>query len=497
MTSGHWSPLRSELDGLSQTAKQGLERTRFHMELRAAIQRYLWTPAMVLGVFVILQVIGRLLQWSPLQSSWALWLGIALLVFVLRFVRYLGASRQRSIDRAHAIGEWDFQLHLADRLTAADDFLNKTSRTAFMEAALQDAGHAIERTRQSRLQFETQPWHKNQLIMPALAAALLLMTGYFAGDWHTPNQPAATTLSVELPGGQALVEALRESDSQPHQNAQHEDLREKQNPADDRAAVAETRAYASEVAEKSKQSEGKTGNGRSAAAESSTGAGSSQGTPSQQGQISKPGKEKTKAKRKPASKQKPHQQEDPPQKNEEQESGATAGRGSSRGSNRNPASSDWSSKDHVNTPDDDNLEEEEETEDEEEEQEARGGMQPSLRDRRPPVSRDLMIGFGNQPHPAANGRGGPAPPKKSRGTASLVLGVPIPDRVKGQPNPGKTKITQERVQPKSEPAIAVDAQKRQQRVAPGSALQRQELEPWMRSLVRDYFLAQRQKVKKP
>ena len=34
--------------------------------------------------------------------------------------------------------------------------------------------------------------------------------------------------------------------------------------------------------------------------------------------------------------------------------------------------------------------------------------------------------------------------------ASLVLGVPIPDRVKGRPGPGRTKITQERVEPEAE-----------------------------------------------
>jgi hypothetical protein len=79
----------------------------------------------------------------------------------------------------------------------------------------------------------------------------------------------------------------------------------------------------------------------------------------------------------------------------------------------------------------------------------------------------------------------------------LVLGVPIPDRVKGQPNPGKTKITQERVQPKAEAQVSADAQNRRPRSSPSASLQRQDLEPWMRSLVRDYFLAQRQQVKKP
>ena len=77
------------------------------------------------------------------------------------------------------------------------------------------------------------------------------------------------------------------------------------------------------------------------------------------------------------------------------------------------------------------------------------GLQPNMRDRRPAANRDLTIGFGNEPNPDANGRGGPSEQKKSRGVASLVLGVPIPDHVKGPPNPGRTKITQERVQPRA------------------------------------------------
>ena len=114
-------------------------------------------------------------------------------------------------------------------------------------------------------------------------------------------------------------------------------------------------------------------------------------------------------------------------------------------------------------------------------------MQPNLRDRKPPVSRDLTIGFGNQPNPDANGRGGPSQPKKSRGTASLVLGVPIPDRVKGQPNPGKTKVSQERVEPRRERAPAAQAEARTPRSGPTGPLARPSLEPWMQDLLRAWF----------
>ena len=108
------------------------------------------------------------------------------------------------------------------------------------------------------------------------------------------------------------------------------------------------------------------------------------------------------------------------------------------------------------------------------------------------MSRDLRIGFGNRPNPDANGRGGPSAPKKSRGVASLVLGVPIPDRVKGQPNPGKTKITQERIEPREEEATSAEAGDRGMRAGPLGRLGPVEMTPWMRQLVRDYFRTRRE-----
>ena len=176
-----------------------------------------------------------------------------------------------------------------------------------------------------------------------------------------------------------------------------------------------------------------------------------------------------------------------PKKQPSEESGATAGRGSSRGSNKNPANTDWASKDQVTNPEDEGVDDDQEIEDEEEEQESRGGIQPNLRDRKPPVNRDLRIGFGNNKNPDANGRGGPSEQKKSRGVASLVLGVPVPDRIKGQPNRGKTKVTQERIEPKPEDASSIAAQDRAQRDQPIGSVVRYDLKFWMQRLVRQYF----------
>lgn len=82
--------------------------------------------------------------------------------------------------------------------------------------------------------------------------------------------------------------------------------------------------------------------------------------------------------------------------------------------------------------------EDEEIEDETEESEQRGGLMPMGRDRQQPPTRELSISGDGPPD---DGRGGPTPPKKSRGTASLVLGLRLPDHVRGRPNPGTAKTS--------------------------------------------------------
>jgi hypothetical protein len=101
--------------------------------------------------------------------------------------------------------------------------------------------------------------------------------------------------------------------------------------------------------------------------------------------------------------------------------------------------------------DDDPDTDEEDVEDEKEETEQRGGVMPMTRDRMQAPSRELSISGNGPPD---DGRGGPTPPKKSRGTASLVLGVRLPDQIRGQTNPGTAKTTIEQIPPvpQDEPA---------------------------------------------
>ena len=69
--------------------------------------------------------------------------------------------------------------------------------------------------------------------------------------------------------------------------------------------------------------------------------------------------------------------------------------------------------------------------------------------------------------------------------------MPIPDRIKGQPNPGRTRITQQRTEPEREESDPFEAEARPVRSAPIDPLTRPTMTPWLRDIVRAYFLRQR------
>lgn len=422
--------------------------------------------------------------------AWPIAIGVVLAcIGLVALVR--SRAKHLPVTRGDALALWDRAAGLEDRLLAADEFLRADmagADPAFVAAALEDAAQHIGRAGQAKLETELpEVEFGGRAVRAALAIALLCGLDLLPerGEENDPEPP------IEVAGGKDIVPAGPGEEPPPStepDSVEPDDPKpeEEERPDDPAATTASAATSPGELSDRVKESAGKTGQGKSADASASSKASDAKGAPSGQSQTS----QGTAKKEVPAEK-KPKKPATPPEagkrKPNEENSGSTAGQGSSKGSSKNPAATDWSSKDQVSTPDDAEIEDDEETQDEEEEQESRGGVQPSLRDRRPPVSRDLRIGFGNRPNPDANGRGGPSAPKKSRGVASLVLGVPVPDRVKGQPNPGKTKITQERIEPREEEMGAFPSTSRGQRDGMLGSLGAMDMSPWMRDLVREYF----------
>lgn len=172
---------------------------------------------------------------------------------------------------------------------------------------------------------------------------------------------------------------------------------------------------------------------------------------------------------------------------EDADSGAGVGKGSSGGGSMAAVQHSWSQRAQTAEGKEDEEASDEDVEDEAEESRQRSGIQPSLKDRNESPSRDL--GISGEQGPPGTGRGGPTPPKKSRGTASLVLGIPVPDFVRGRLGPGTTKITHERVEPTPMPGEPAQAESVSPRVGPEWAVSPVAIPPDLAEAVRNYLIA--------
>lgn len=481
--------LRRHLDVLVSEGARYLHRERLRRAFPLALERFLDTAGLFalasLGAALLLALFGGPVL-SGLQAvAWSLGLGLAAALVPL------GRAHFRPLSRRDALAVYDHGLALGDRLLTAEQFLGVRKPDGFMQAALADAVAAAEEARGSALVPTRATWSPDwRLAGLAAALAALLLLG-LRGE-RVPEL-GGDEREVARVGAGVDASAPRVDDSAAPQAPPEPELAETLDPATRRDATPAGRRADSgiaELADPTRSTPGRAGEGRSSEAQSASRSSQSRGVPSGQSQRSEtpPAKKVDPKKTEPKA---DTEAEQPRKKANEEDSGSTAGQGASKGSGKNPAASAWTSKDQVSTPDDADLEEDEEVDDDDEEQESRGGVQPSLRDRRPPVSRDLQIGFGNRPNPDANGRGGPSAAKKSRGVASLVLGVPIPDRVKGQPNPGRTKITQERIEPQAEEVAPRTADARAPRSTSPGSLAPLDLDPSLRQMVRRYFLTLR------
>jgi len=485
--------MRRLFDELAERGTRILRTRAVRRALASALRRAWWIlPAVPLTILALqgFRALAGTSDWAP---HWIVLLLVTLAVPGIPVLRAMWGARRRPVDRRAALGLFDGAVEAEERLVTADELMALSAPTGFVEAVLEDAAGFLGRARASNPTFPPSPSGRGPLALASAAVTIVLLACVIllgGNPFHVSTEDDWIPRSVDTAARPRPVsdDEVRSAPREPSDPTRPDGLRanlDSEEP-DARAAGAPDR-----LPREMRRKEGRTGSGRSSHAEASRGEGDARGSPTNQGQTT--AKPKTKRRMQSPKKKKaaPPPGAEEAEKSAGDESGSTTGRGSSRGSNKNPVATDWRSKDQVTTDEEDEIEDDEEIEDEEVDSEARGGVQPTLRDRKPPVSRDLSIGFGNRPNPNANGRGGASQPKKSRGTASLVLGVPIPDRVKGRPNPGKTKVTQERVEPRRENAPALPAQERTPRTGPSGPLAQPQITPWMRDLIRDYFLSLR------
>jgi hypothetical protein len=482
------------IDAVERNARGQLIANDRGRVLREWLPKATWLLLVVPALAVIVQIV----RWLSGEPSG--WFNLAVLVVATIAVPAVALAARTfttptNVQRRRALIAMDRTLGSADRLATADDFLDEEKPNGFHKAAIEDASAWVEEGRIADLTAPESPVATTRSqSMIAIPAALLLLLCAFGLTFLESASVAADSSDEEPNAAQPVVttEPRQESDVPPPTSEDEDKAEPKRSTPKRKQQSNRSTSAASSTPDEVEESRGKLTEGESSESQQSSSPSSAQGAPSSQGQPSKPGETKPKKKK---NKAKPKQDQREPkeqEKKEEEPSGSTAGQGSSRGSNNNAAANDWSSKSQQSTPDQDDPDNEEDAEDDDEEQESRGGVQPNLRDRRTPVNRDLNIGLGSaRPNPDANGRGGPGGQKKSRGVASLILGVPIPDRITGQPNKGRTRITQQRITPEAEDGQPVPAEDRGTRNGRVGPVHHPDFAPWLQDYVKKYFLKRR------
>jgi hypothetical protein len=487
--------LTASLETLVATGSHWLWKSR----LRDGLQVRLPRAAALLLIVPILVVVMIALGWL-LGKPWKPPMGWTAVLCPLPPLFYLGFHGVRLLSmrpgRRECLAVYDEALDLKDRLQTADEFLAAKERSSFMAAAVDDAKPAMEQAARHSLEWT---WGKpcpelRRVAWMGLLGALLLVLGAFlptgsrnSNPVEAPEAPSISSTGAPNPTSDTpATTPERPPINEPAPKPDKPEELARKSMKGKPASTKITEEPSSQLGGLEKKSTGTSEGGQTSQAASSGKASQSSGSPGSQSPSSEPEAQRTA--RKEETKPKKDQASEPDSKKVEDQSGATAGVGSSGESSKNPASSEWASKDRTETAENEDFGQEGDVEDEDSESEARGGLQPNLRDRRPPVNRDLGIGFGNQPNSDANGRGGPSDRKKSRGVAGLVLGVPVPDTVKGQPNPGRIKVNQERIQPQGEDMPRDEAGDRGQRDSPAGFLSERTLDESMRNIVRQYFL---------
>ncbi len=497
-----FSALRQQLDNLAARGARILRRWAFKEAVEASTTGLFAAALPVPVVFLLASSIGLVAGESPWPfSGWGT-VGIALAVPLAAFVvRVLFKFVAHPVDRRVALALFDRELGYKDRIHAADEFLRGDDPTGFQAAAVEDAQDYVETALQAKLQppVISGPNFKDRNWRQGVCALLILGTGFLVGGIDSSLDSGSDRGDLEI----AMAENLAEPESSAEDRTDSADRLE----VPTRAAVPRERAPARNSEESDDFAQPPPRATELGAVQISADQSGASGAGAQQnssdnglkasGQF--PSRE-WKRQEQEASNHRPGEPKPPadrkPEDNNENSSATTGGKGRSSGSRTSSLDRQTDNKADREGADDEVYDDAEEEEDEE--QEAAAAARPLLNQRKAPVDRSLSPSRPEaEEDPSLNGRGGPGGLKKTRGVAAMLLGVPMPDQLLGQANPGRMKVQRERSEPEERFSDEMPAADRGSMDETTGLIAHPGLLPWMQDLVRDYFLAERkQKTEK-
>ncbi|MCY4142532.1 MAG: hypothetical protein OXG08_02435 [Gammaproteobacteria bacterium] len=497
--------LRKHLDGLARRGARYLRRYALKEAVEWSMRHVHLVALVVPAVFVVCVAIERFAG----NDLWVLSPIVTVLVALVAPVAYVliaGALgfALRPVNRTYSLALFDRELGYKDRLQTADEFLRSSDLTPFELASVEDAIPYAEKATNSRLQdiriatptLYTGKWGHG------VAAVLLLGAGMFISFFvfnpqveasSDPDELIALATPEVLPPVDEVFEAPQDSRDEvtPPTHVPSQTPKESVVVESTPAESTDSPLGRANPSDSNPKQSVQMGLSAGMSQDNKTGSAAS----NLSGQAN-PDKKKKETKSEPPKEQESKESKsaiDKEQPKDESATGIAGGKGTSAG--RQASSTDVTES--LNKTDQDDLDTDvdlESDDEEDEEQEAANAARPMINQRKAAVDRRLSPSgmMGQEENEQNNGRGGASGRKKTRGVAAMLLGVPQPDQLRSQINPGRVKIQRERAVPHPSEADTVASESRGEIDESIGKVARHELKPWMRNVVSNYFLAMRE-----
>jgi len=453
------------------------------VRLREAMEFYAMCLLGIAGMFLLFRL-GAYLVAVPSAFSLPLMLAVATIFACAIFGREIWlVVWRKGIQTSCAAERLDLSQSTHNRIATAIALLRSGEESPFARAAIRDGFECLERLQAERpyVAPSATSWRRKGTwlavsIVMILAGQLIEASPQAPGELDLPRAPVLAARDGEplsdVPDGEKEP-TKRATKSDNHQEQGNAPTPEEEPDESDGGKHADPG-----LESRSEGPAGRRATGKSSTSQTSS---NSRSAASGAGGKSEPGKaEPDNKKKKPRqTTTKPNNQPKVEQKNEK--GGSINARGSSGSGSMRTAQNEWDSEVKAKSSDSDDFEQEEEPDDDMDKDKQRLGVQPALKSRTSRVSRELSLALGKEPkNNQMRGRGGPGGQKKARGTAMMIMGVPVPGFVRGRLLPGSTKSTQEEVEPSPRPGDYVEVSQlhqtqpqetHQERYRPSAALE--------------------------
>ena len=476
------SGLRIDFERLLEATRRRVHRYVFARHLRVGILRSLTAMLYVAGACLLVRIVA-MAAGRPDPVGWTIYCGTMTVAVVLPLLVAAVRGRRDLVSWREAAERLDLGVGEHNRVAIALALVDDNTTTAFGGAAVHDGIAQLRKIHDGQPYRDPMGSCRRQVAWLAASVVALTVAAWWIGEAAMPT--AGPSIASATPPEGAGRKPAGDTASEPRKPDERPTTQPESRAAGGkRSAEAQPAARSLDTSPQTPAA-GKTGGGSAAKAQttdrSARTAGESADTPvsSPSGKPPQPGKRPTKS---------PKESKVAGRKiNEAQQEGSAVSQGSSGGGTMSPVEHSWSQREQSVEGDREEQPSEEDVLDESQSSQQRGGIQPMLKDRNEAPSNDLSIS--GEEGPPGTGRGGPTPPKKSRGTASLVLGVPIPDFVRGRVGPGTTKITHERVEPSVMPGDPAQSVEVRPREVPEGPCPRFAPPPGFFAIVREYLVA--------